>query len=269
MFGLFGTRDNHRQPRSRRHLGDVSVTYAIGDVHGCHQQLVALLDIIRRDAMQFKGRKLLVTLGDLIDRGPRSASVLDWLTEPFWPDFERISLCGNHEAMMLDFLARPGTGTPWLDNGGWQTLESYGINLAAFSGASRRNRQAMLDAAIPHEHIEMLRSMPALATTSQAIFVHAGIRPGVAIDAQSDDDLLWIRQPFLGTAFTDGPYIVHGHTPSTVPVFDGRRICVDTGAYATGILTAVRLTDEGTMFLQADSNSARTQNSPTTRRPGD
>ncbi len=250
MFGLFGQR---RDRESRRHvdLGAVDCTYVIGDVHGCHQHLLSLLDIIRSDMAAVDGRKLVVTLGDHIDRGPRSAAVMDWLCGPFWEDVERISLAGNHEAMMLDFLAEPTNGSIWLDNGGWQTLASYGIDTEVFERARAKDRRAMLDFAIPSEHIDLLHSMPSLATTSQATLVHAGIRPGIPLERQSDEDLLWIRQPFLDATFEDGPLIVHGHTPSVEPVIAGRRVCVDTGAYATGRLTALKITSHGLSFLQS------------------
>lgn len=252
MLGLF-RKQTRSAPQARRrvNLGDPAVIYAIGDIHGCHRQLGVLVERIGQDAAQFSGRKVLVTLGDHIDRGPQSAAVMDWLVAPFKGEIERVSLAGNHEAMMLDFLADPELDSIWLRNGGQETLVSYGIDLPAFERARHRDRRAMLEFAIPAEHVDLLRSLPVMATSDRAIFVHAGIRPGLPLDQQSDQDLLWIRQPFLDAAFEEGPLLVHGHTPAEAPTVAGRRICVDTGAYATGTLTAMRLTRDGYDFLQA------------------
>lgn len=251
MLGLFRKQRPSTPARPRVDLGDADLIYAIGDIHGCNRQLQLLLDKIGQDAAQFSGRKLIVTLGDHIDRGPHSAAVLDWLSTPLRSDIERVSLAGNHEAMMLDFLADPDLDSIWLRNGGLETLASYGIDLPAFERARYRDRRSLLDFVIPTEHMDLLRTMPALAVSGGTVFVHAGIRPGVALDKQSDDDLLWIRQPFLDASFEDGPLFVHGHTPAETPSVVGRRICVDTGAYATGTLTALRLTRDGFSFLQA------------------
>ncbi len=252
MLGLFRKQPRPAsQPRPRVNLGEPDVIYAVGDIHGCHRHLQVLLDKIRQDAAQFSGRKVLVTLGDHIDRGPHSAAVMDWLSAPFKGDIERVSLAGNHEAMMLDFLADPDLESAWLRNGGEETLTSYGIDLPAFERARQRDRRAMLDFVVPADHVEMLRSMPVMATTGQAVFVHAGIRPDLPLEQQTDSDLVWIRQPFLDEVRADGPLVVHGHTPAETPVIAGRRICVDTGAYATGTLTALRLTSGGYDFLQA------------------
>ena len=252
MLGLF-----RKQPRVSTHarprvnLGDPDVIYAIGDIHGCNKQLQVLVDKISQDAAQLPGRKVMVTLGDYIDRGPQSAAVMDWLSAPFRGDIERVSLAGNHEAMMLDFLADPDLDSIWLRNGGGETLASYGIDLRAFERARHRDRRALLDFVIPAEHVDLLRTLPSMAVSERAVFVHAGIRPGLPLDQQRDDDLLWIRQPFLDAVFDAGPLFVHGHTPAEAPAVAGRRICVDTGAYATGTLTALRLTRDGFSFLQA------------------
>jgi serine/threonine protein phosphatase 1 len=260
MLGLFRKQSRQSvQARPRVELGDPDVIYAIGDIHGCNRQLQVLLDKIRLDAAQFSGRKLIVTLGDHIDRGPQSAAVMDWLSAPFRGDIERVCLAGNHETMMLEFLADPDLDSIWLRNGGQETLMSYGIDLPAFERARQRDRRALLDFVIPSDHVELLRNLPVMATSTRAVFVHAGIRPGVPLNQQGDDDLLWIRQPFLDAAFAEGPLLVHGHTPAEAPSVAGRRICVDTGAYATGTLTALRLTRDGFDFLQATLQDVTTR----------
>jgi serine/threonine protein phosphatase 1 len=250
ILGLLNRRPPPRV-RARLTVETPSIVYAIGDVHGCFAQLQSLLKVITDDAAAIQGPKLIVTLGDYVDRGPQSAAVLDWICSPPPPTFQRISLAGNHEAMMLDFLDDPRTDSPWLRYGGIETLRSYGVDTDAFLKGSRRDRTMRMAAAIPAEHVQTLLNLPAIVTMAEAVFVHAGIRPGIALEQQREEDLLWIREPFLGNPGADGPLVVHGHTPGTVPVQVGRRICVDTGAFATGVLTALRLHGNQVSFLQS------------------
>lgn len=251
MLGFF----RRRSPmplswRPRLHTDDVEVVYAVGDIHGCYDLLQELVDSICYDARSVAGRRILVTLGDYVDRGPKSAEVMDWLCGPDPEGFERISLAGNHELMMLEFLDKPNVSSRWLELGGFETLASYGVDLQRFLRAGQRERQAMLKASIPPAHVDLLRKLPSLLITPRALFVHAGLRPGVELTEQSDDDLLWIREPFLSEVVEQGPWIVHGHTPVSKPIAAGKRICVDTGAFATGVLTAVRLSgDEQPSFI--------------------
>lgn len=231
------------------------MVYAIGDVHGCYDQLHILTDRIEDDSRDIAGRKLIVMLGDYVDRGPKSASVLDWLCAAPPTGFERIALAGNHEALMLEFVADPRPDSRWLQFGGLDTLISYGISPDSFSRARARERAVLLDATIPTEHLDLLRSLPGMLTLPTAVFVHAGIRPDIPLEAQRDDDLFWIREPFLGAEMPQDMLVVHGHTPNVEPVVAGRRICVDTGAFATGVLTAVRLDGVGMRFLDTQSHS--------------
>lgn len=256
MFGLFRRRAATPLPIQRRRLtSDVpAVLYAIGDIHGCFDQLQDLLGIIADDARDITGRRMLVTLGDYVDRGPKSASVLDWVCGPAPEGFERVSLAGNHEVMMLDFLDNPNPNARWLEFGGNETLASYVIDARDFGRASPRERRAILQASIPQEHIDVLRDLPGLLEMPGAVFVHAGIRPGIALAEQDDEDLMWIREPFVSTAWDDGPVLVHGHTPAVDPVVSGRRICVDTGAFATGVLTAVRMAGSRISFLNTKAH---------------
>lgn len=256
MLGLFRRRTTTSLPFQRRRLSadEPAVVYAIGDIHGCFDQLQELLDKIADDARHIAGRRILVTLGDYIDRGPKSASVLDWLCGPAPKGFERISLAGNHELMMLDFLDNPSPTSRWLEFGGNETLASYGINIRDFSRTSPRERLAILRANIPQEHIDLLQNLPGLLELPGAVFVHAGIRPGIALAEQHDEDLMWIREPFLSNVWEHGPLLVHGHTPDVAPVVAGRRICVDTGAFATGVLTAVRMAGTNISFLNTKAH---------------
>lgn len=234
----------------RRRLSFASwpaVVYAIGDVHGCLSQLVELEAAIAADAARIEGKKWIVTLGDYVDRGPQSAQVIEHLLEPPLPGFTRFSLAGNHEQMMLDFLDDPVTHSYWLDEGGMETLQSY--RLPPFA-----EPLAPDDDLIPAAHLEFLRGLPIILLLPGWLFVHAGIRPGLALAEQSDEDLLWIREPFLSLPVSEGLRVVHGHTPGGVPVETRHRICIDTQCFAGGRLTAVRITPDGaTSFLSARS----------------
>jgi serine/threonine protein phosphatase 1 len=256
---LLGRRDRPQPPAQRRRVAAEwpAVVYAIGDVHGCYDLLQDLLNQIRADAARTAGSKLLVMLGDYVDRGPKSASVLDWLCAPPPDGFDRVALAGNHEVLMLDFLADPRPDASWLGFGGTETLASYGIDLEQFTRARPRDRTAMLDAFIPVEHLDLLRSLPGMLTLPHATFVHAGLRSGLPLADQHDDDLLWMREPFLSEEMPADMFVVHGHTPAAEPVVAGRRICVDTGAFATGTLTAVRMDGTDIRFLQTRAHSSQ------------
>jgi serine/threonine protein phosphatase 1 len=229
-----------------------AVIYAIGDVHGCLAELVELERLIIDDAAGVDGPRLLVMLGDYIDRGPRSAQVLDHLIEPPPAGFTRVNLLGNHEQMLLDFLAAPRRADNWLEFGAEATLASYGADpLLAKKGAVPA--ATALAAMMPREHIEFLEALPTLFTVPGYAFAHAGIAPGVPLDQQSDEDLIWIRKPFLDAPPRNDVVVVHGHTPGKEPVVTAARICVDTAAFATGRLTAVRIPAEGEIsFLSTE-----------------
>lgn len=216
--------------------------YAIGDVHGCLDLLKRLEAQIVADAADAPGRKLIVMLGDLIDRGPASAQVLDHvLARP--PDgFERICLRGNHEAMMLAFIRDPRHEAVWLDNGGREALLSYGLPAdTLLRGVAPRVLENLMASHIPSEHIEFLEGLPVLLDTPDALFVHAGLRPGVKLDAQSDDDLIWFRDNYESDYSGFGRPVVHGHMPRAEALVSPFRIAIDTGAYANARLTAVRI----------------------------
>jgi serine/threonine protein phosphatase 1 len=222
-----------------------SVVYAIGDVHGCFTELKSLLDQIKADARVFTGEKWLVLLGDYIDRGPASSAVLDWLIAQPPAEFRRIAIAGNHERMMLDFLADPQRNRRWLEYGGTQTLRSYGIDDDALMRRNDRDTRRMLESYIPPDHFALLRRLPLTLSLPGMVFVHAAFRPGIPVVEQSESDLLW-GVPAVSEGATAGdPCVVHGHIPAMSALISPYRICVDTGAFATGILTAVRLTPRG------------------------
>lgn len=224
------------------------LVYAIGDVHGCLEQLLALEARIVADAAGEAGEKWLVMLGDYVDRGPASAQVLDHLSGRAPIGFKRICLRGNHEEAMLGALDGADIET-WLSFGGEATLASYGLTAAQISALLVRGRSSqklqVLQAHIPDEHIAFLRGLPGLLSLPGYVFVHAGLRPGVPLGRQSDRDLLWIRREFLDADHDFGAVVIHGHTPVDEPFFSAHRIAIDTGCYASGRLTGVRVDGDG------------------------
>lgn len=227
--------------------------YAIGDIHGELALLDRLLAMIARDAAQRPDRRVvLVFLGDYIDRGPDSRGVLDRLIDGPLPDAQARFLAGNHEAAMLDFLADPTANAHWLDFGGAEALASYGVRASV--GVRERGRlkslRDQLDDRLPDAHRRFLNNLESLASYGDYAFVHAGVKPGRALNRQRRDDMLWLREPFLSSPLRHEKVIVHGHTIVETPEIHPNRIAVDTGAYATGVLTAVVLDGVERSFLQ-------------------
>jgi serine/threonine protein phosphatase 1 len=245
LRGLFGRRQADVPESRRLSAGELPERlYAIGDVHGCLDQLQRLEALIVEDTQGVTGEKWLVHLGDYIDRGPASAQVLDHLLAPPPAGFSRICLAGNHEHFLLGALSDPDTVGNWLEFGGVATLLSYGLQHAQIDRLRRGGRHArlqLLQACLPDEHLDFLRGLPVLLTVPGYVFVHAGLRPGVPLDRQSDEDLLWIRHEFLDADHDFGAVVVHGHTPVPEPSVLPRRVCIDTGCFMTGRLTALRI----------------------------
>lgn len=218
--------------------------YAMGDIHGCITELLALERLIAEDAGEDASKACLIHLGDHVDRGPRSADVLEHLRSTGPGGMRRICLLGNHEDMMLDFLRDPGPDHAWLEFGGRETLASYGIGSWGRSRAELRN---LLASHIPQEHVDFLGKMPIMVRALSYCFVHAGLRPGILPAHQSDSDLIWYRPPGAPNGETPPaagfPTVVHGHVPVPEAQVVVGRINVDTGAYSTGRLSAVRLAE--------------------------
>ncbi len=219
--------------------------YAVGDIHGCADQLADLHGLIEADAARRPiGAALLIHLGDYIDIGAHSASVLDRLAGGSPASLRTINLAGDHEQMLLDALdGDRAAGTDWLEAGGASTLQSWGLD-----PDTPRERWA---ASIPPAHLAFLRSLVARHRAGSYMFVHAGIRPGVPIGRQSRDDLQRIRQPFLSSQRDFGCVVVHGHSSSVGPVVTPNRIGIDTGAGIGGKLTCAVLEEDRLGFLQA------------------
>jgi serine/threonine protein phosphatase 1 len=227
------------------------VIYAIGDIHGCLDLLKRLEAIIERDAANEPGEKVLITLGDYVDRGPYSAAVIEHLIGMPRKGWGRtIHLAGNHEEVMLDFLDKPALDHKWLRFGGKETLLSYGIRQLP---ETRADMMDLLRETIPDSHVLFLANLPSLASFPDLCFVHGGIDTSVDLTQQRDDVLLWKRP---GGSTVAAPYLViHGHTPvEKVDIGDGR-VNIDTGAYATGLLSAVKIRKSGEIFVVSCSAS--------------
>lgn len=218
--------------------------YAIGDVHGCFDALIALEQLILADAAQYPGEKWIIMLGDVIDRGPDSAAVIAHLLAATPPGIRRICLTGNHEQLLLDFLESPETHASWLDQGGAETLRSYGVTVDGPPATVPDGLLEDIARNLPEAHLTFLATLPILVHLPGWLFVHAGVRPGIPLDDQTDHDLIWIREPFLSAA-AGGDRVVHGHTPVDEPEILPHRIGIDTQCYATGRLTTLRVTPDG------------------------
>jgi len=232
------------------------LVYAIGDVHGRYDLLTEVLASIVADALGRQGERtpILVTCGDYVDRGPASASVLtalDWIRRD--GRLRLRALKGNHEAAFLSFLSDPRGGAAWLGFGGDATLLSYGVRPPAdFQDAAElvRARDDLLGL-MPAAHLRVLQELEMMVVLGDYAFVHAGIRPGVPLARQKAEDLLWIRGPFLDRTEPFEKRIVHGHSwMEAAPEIYDNRIGLDTGAYQTGVLTAVRIEDGEVALFQ-------------------
>jgi serine/threonine protein phosphatase 1 len=234
--------------------------YAIGDIHGRLDLLKPLLQKIYDDQCAAPEQDWqLVFLGDYIDRGPSSRDVVQLLLRLSEVIGKRaIFLKGNHESAMLDFLADPAIGQQWIEHGGRETLLSYGIDLPSILPEPNwQQTQANFQSALPAAHRRFFESLQLFHEVGDYIFVHAGLRPGVALDDQVERDLLWIREPFLSYNHPGPQIIVHGHTIETTPVETETRIGIDTGAYATGKLTALRLRGQDRVFFSSTNSELR------------
>lgn len=250
-------RERHAHPKNARR--GAQPVYAIGDVHGRYDLLHALLGELRRDALKRHPDDtiLLIFCGDYVDRGPDSAKVLAALT---WLQrssaIEARFLEGNHEAMLKCFLERPADSGRWLAVDGRTTVRSYGVNLPddmdyQKSASLTEVRNCLLDA-MPTSHYQLLYDLELYLEVGDYAFAHAGVAPGIAMASQKREDLLWIRERFLDHPDPAKSVIVHGHTwhddkARVLP----HRIGIDTGAYETGVLSALYIADHYLEIIQA------------------
>ena len=224
--------------------------YAVGDIHGRVDLLDALLKRIDADLEQNPiSVGIEVYLGDYIDRGPASREVIDRLVARN-RTFRAVFLKGNHESYLTEFATNPSILEDWQQFGGVETLMSYGIVPSIDTSADAQARlAAAFDQALPASHRRFLSNLKLSFTCGDFFFVHAGVRPGIPLTKQREDDLLWIRQDFLLCEEEFSKIIVHGHTPVPEPDIRPNRINIDTGAYATGRLTCLKLEDDRIDFI--------------------
>ncbi|PHR56060.1 MAG: serine/threonine protein phosphatase [Robiginitomaculum sp.] len=237
-----------------------TIVYAIGDVHGRDDLLKELIEKIGEDIRDtgMDRKVIFVFLGDYVDRGMGSKSVIDLLLK--WEEQAKKAkskvkfhlLRGNHEEALLQFLDDPLFGEKWVTYGGAETLMSYGVqpprlrtDEAAWIKASKQ-----LGLAMSQDHLHFLQGLEPCLVLGDYIFVHAGLKPGKKLEMQQEQDMLWIRNEFIEDHRKFEKMVVHGHTPEREPFYDHRRIGLDTGAYITGVLTAARLVDDQVSFLQ-------------------
>lgn len=232
-------------------------TYAIGDIHGHLDLLRRAHDRIAADQARH-GPGQVVHLGDLVDRGPDCRGVIDWLMAGIADGQDWVVLKGNHDRMCSLFLeALPGQDPrlrpdlSWLHPriGGAETLLSYGVRSPADRPVAAVHADAV--AAVPQAHRDFLNALTVRHQRATCLFVHAGIRPGVALAHQAEDDLLWIRDIFLNDRRDHGALVVHGHTAIDRPTHYGNRLNLDSGAAYGGPLSAVVI-EGGQVFHLTD-----------------
>lgn len=240
-------------------IPDGERVFAIGDIHGRLDLFEALMSAIEaEDQKRGPARTTVILLGDLIDRGPASLGVLALARQ--WQQERRAAgqamhiLMGNHEEMMLESLERVEVLRHFVQHGGRETLLSFGIDEKTYAAASWEELQILMQQAVAQEWIDFIGTFEASLRLGDYAFVHAGIRPGVALEAQTPADLRWIREPFLSSEQVHGSTIVHGHTITEAPEIRHNRIGIDTGAYQSGRLTALVLEGEEKVLLSTMVN---------------
>lgn len=239
---MIAFRSSILRKKQRPRVPDDVRIYAVGDIHGRADLLERVFERIDADlAKNPVPRAIEVYLGDYIDRGPASRQVLDGLVARNLTR-RTVFLKGNHETYLCDFVSNPTILDEWQRLGGLDTLMSYGIR-PSFNAdpAAQTLLAATFDRALPISHRHLLENLKSSFTCGDFFFVHAGIRPGIPLADQSEEDLLWIRQEFLQCEELFSKIVVHGHTPVPQPDIRPNRINIDTGAYATGQLTCLML----------------------------
>lgn len=227
--------------------------YAVGDIHGRVDLLRLIMDLIRKHLSENAcSNNYLIFLGDYVDRGEHSKQTIDFILSLNAPRFRTVYLKGNHEALLLNFLADYRSGPPWFKNGGRETLSSYGVKLLEENEDLARIEEIQKEfkRKLPPSHLSFLKSLDLTFEVGDYVFVHAGLSPGKELKDQKEDDLLWRRRGVARAAKSLGKIIVHGHTITKKPVLRRHQINVDTGAFATDILTCAVITKQRTEFIQ-------------------
>lgn len=238
-----------------------TVIWAVGDVHGRLDLLTPLVEAMLADLRAATAeRRIIVFLGDYIDRGPNSRGVIDRLIAlKAEPGIETHFLRGNHEDRMEAFMGQPDLGPGWCDYGGREALMSWGVTPPMLKTDDDGWVQACqaLNAAVTDDQRAFLRDQESGLAIGDYFFAHAGAKPGVPLARQDPQDLMWVRGTFLDHPAPFEQVVVHGHTPSETVHADHRRIGIDTGGYATGVLTGLRLEGESREVLQTSGGGAR------------
>lgn len=247
IASLFGKAKQAPDAAGRAAVPNDHYVVAVGDVHGRFDLVEKLwIEIDAASRLSSSRRRSLIFLGNYVDRGPQTRELVARLREGF-AGFETVFLKGNHDDLLLQFLADPTVGDAWLTLGGLETLRSYGVTHAR--GKAWSQTRSEFAAALPHEHLVFFKNLKPHAVIGDYLFVHAGIKPRVPLEEQSERDLLWIREEFLNSTVNFGRVIVHGHTASDAPEVRQNRIGIDTAAHVTDNLTAVVLEGRTRRFL--------------------
>lgn len=226
--------------------------YCIGDIHGRLDLLLAVHQKIAVDAAHFNGIKILVYLGDYIDRGDQSSQVIDCLLENNFPDFEKVFLLGNHEQVLLQFLLNKDASIAhdWFRFGGLSTLASYGVKVRGIPTTKDLARlHTEFAEKLPATHLDFYQRLVLKYEIGDYFFVHAGIKPKIKLHLQREEDMLWIREEFINSTLFHDKVIVHGHTVTAEPEQLPNRIGLDTGAYSSGKLTCAVFENGDCKFL--------------------
>lgn len=235
----------------RPSLPDGIRVYAISDIHGCAGLLQQMFTVIDNDLARLESavQPIHVFLGDYIDRGPASRETIDLLIER-GHKHRSVFLKGNHEVFMFEVLKDPTRLSDWKQYGGLQTLTSYGLR-PTLNPDQEEQTELITEFAykIPADHRSFFNGLRPRFVCGDFFFVHAGVKPGVPLEQQTEEDMLWIREEFLQSEQDYGKYIVHGHTPVKAPDIRPNRINIDTGAYATGNLTLLTIEGESMIAL--------------------
>lgn len=251
---LFRKKPRAGAPETPR-VPEGTVVWAVGDIHGRLDLLQPLVEGILADAeASAASRKVVIFLGDYVDRGADSRGVIRCLADlPTDRGIEWRFLKGNHEETMARFLSDPSVGAQWCEYGGDATLRSYGLRPPDMKHRAEvwRHLSSDLDHKLDPNERAFLTSLEMRVTVGDYFFAHAGARPGEPLESQADEDLLWIRGTFLRSETEFEKVIVHGHTPTAEVHADRRRIGIDTRAYESGVLTALRLRAGERRILQA------------------
>jgi len=223
----------------------------IGDIHGRADLLTELHQRLDAEARGSARAPIEVYLGDYVDRGPYSGQVVEALIARR-RQRHVVCLMGNHERMLLNALEDPAAVKEWLRFGGEDTLRSYGLGTGDLKTAAERDPSLVsrvMRELIPRDHVAFYANLALRFSAGGFAFVHAGIRPGIALRDQREQDLLWIRDGFLDSKADHGVVVVHGHTPVRAPEFLKNRINLDTGAVYTGMLTCLLVSDNELRFV--------------------